>query len=338
MSAYFAAKRRFDSVAKPLGSLGLLEDSIEKIAAVQHTADVDISDRCAVVMCADNGVTAEGVTQSDSSVTALCAAEIAQGRASINKLAETFGARVMAVDVGISRDVRADGLVNKKIAYGTKNIAVGEAMTNAQAQQAVCVGMDIMHGMLSQGVKIAVSGEMGIGNTVTAAAVTSVMLGLDPHITTGRGAGLSSEGLKRKIAVVERAIEVNSPFSGDPLETLRKVGGFDIAAMTGLFLGGAVYGIPVIIDGVISAAAAYLAYKISPRVLDYILPSHMSSEPSSRLLLEKMGLEPLITARLHLGEGTGGIMLLPLLDGALAVYNGAHRFDDIGLEGYVELK
>lgn len=333
-AAYNAAKERWDSIAKPLGSLGIFEDAICRIAAVQGSPDVDISRRTAVVFCADNGVVCEGVSQSDSSVTALCAREIAEGRSNINALARIYKADVKAIDIGIAEDIKCTGLINKKISHGTENMAVGAAMTREEAERAICVGLGIVKELRSDGARIIVSGEMGIGNTTTSAAVASVLLGLPASAVTGRGAGLDNAGLARKISVIERAAKVNRPDKNDALDVLAKLGGLDIAGMVGLFLGGAVYHIPVIIDGAISAVAALLAKRISPDCTDYMLASHVSAEPVGRLLLDAIGAKPVITAEMRLGEGTGGIMLLPLLDGALSVYNNAHRFDEIGLERY----
>ena len=330
-----AAREHWNSVAKPLGSLGLLEEAVEKIAAVQGTPNVKINSRQAVVMCADNGVVKEGVSQSDSSVTALCAKEIAEDRSNINVLAKLYNAIVTAVDIGIDRDVESEKLLKRKISYGTKNIAEGAAMTTEQAEKAIAVGMDIVRNSKAD---IIVTGEMGIGNTTTSAALASVLLDIPPKEITGRGAGLDIAGLERKISAVERAIAVNKPDKTKPVELLAKLGGYDIAGMTGIFLGGAVYHVPIVIDGVISAVAALLACEICPFAKDYMLASHVSGERSGKMLLEKLGLKPLITAEMRLGEGTGGIMLLPLLDGALSVYNSAHRFDEMGMERYVELK
>lgn len=335
---FLAAKARWDGVAKPLGSLGLLENHIQKIAAIQKNTDVDLSNRKVVVMCADNGVTTENVTQSDSSVTAVCAAAIAEGTSNINKLAEVFGASVTAADIGVEREVNSSKILKRKIAHGSKNIAIEAAMTREQAEKSICVGIDIMRDLKNEGVNIVVTGEMGIGNTTTSSAIASILLDVPPRVVTGRGAGLDSAGLARKIAVVEKAIEVNAPNSDSPIELLSKLGGFDIGGMTGLFLGGAIYGIPVVIDGVISAVSALLAYKIEPISAEYMLASHVSSEPAGKMLLDKIGLKPIINAEMRLGEGTGGIMLLPLLDGALAVYKNSHKFDEIGIERYVELK
>lgn len=330
-----AARERWNSVAKPLGSLGLLEEAVEKIAAVQGTPNVEINSRRVIVMCADNGVVKEGVSQSDSSVTSLCAKEIAEGRSNINVLARLYNASVTAVDIGIENDVESERLLKRKISCGTKNIAEGAAMTIGQAEQAITVGMDIVR---DSSADIIVTGEMGIGNTTTSAALASVLLDLPPKEVTGRGAGLDSAGLERKISAVERAIAVNRPDKTKPVELLAKLGGYDIAGMAGIFLGGAVYNVPIAIDGVISAVAALLACEICPFAKEYMLASHVSGEKAGKMLLEKLGLKPLITAEMRLGEGTGGIMLLPLLDGALAVYNSAHRFDEMGIERYVELK
>ena len=333
-----AALERWNSIAKPLGSLGLLETAIEKIAAVQGTENVDIHKRTVVVMCADNGVVCEGVTQSDSNITSVCANAIANGTSNINALAVTFGAEVLAVDIGVNSDLNNPEILDRKIAYGTKNIAEGMAMTTEQAEQAICTGMDIVRDLKNSGTRIIVTGEMGIGNTTVSSALSAVLLDLPPCRVTGRGAGLDSERLKKKITVIERAISVNKPDKNKPVELLSKLGGFDVAGMTGLFLGGAYYHIPVVIDGVISAAAAVLACKINPLASQYMLPSHVSAEPSGKLLLESIGLKPIINAEMRLGEGTGGVMLLPLLDGALSVYNKAHRFDEISIERYRELK
>lgn len=337
-SAYIAAKQRWDSIAKPLGSFGLLEEMVQKIAAAQGTADVDISSRTAVVMCGDHGVVCEGVTQCGQEVTAECARAVAEGRSNINAVADAFNVTVMAVDVGIARGVDCGGLVDKKVVRGTGNIAVGSAMTAEQTERAIAVGMDIVKELVERGAKLVITGEMGIGNTTPTAAIASVLLGLPPEKTTGRGAGLSSAGLQKKVDVVRRAIEVNQPSADKPFELLQKLGGAEIAAMTGFFLGGAYYRVPVVIDGVISAAAAAIACALNPLCADFMLASHCSGEPAGEGLLAFCGLKAPINAGLRLGEGTGGVLLVPLLDGALALYNNSHRFDDTNIERYVELK
>lgn len=337
-NARATAHERWSDVAKPLGSLGLLEELIERIAAVQGTADVDISRRAVVVMCADNGVVAERITQSDNMITAICAKAIAEGSSNINIIANAFGAEVIAYDVGIARDVDCPALIRRKTAYGSGNISREPAMSVSQAESAITVGLDAVRELFERGIKLIVTGEMGIGNTTTAAAVAAVLLGLPPREVTGRGAGLDSAGLERKISAVERAIALHEPSCERPIELISKIGGFDIAAMVGVFLGGAVYRIPIIIDGVISAAAAALACLISENARDFMLASHTSEEPAARGLLDFIGIKAPINAGLRLGEGTGGAMLLPLLDAALAVYNSSHSFENLGMERYVELK
>ncbi len=331
------ALKQWNSVAKPLHSLGLLEDSVVKIAGIIGSENIDIGKRCVVDMCADNGVVTEGVTQTDSSVTAIVAKAMAEGTSNINYMAKLNNADVIAVDIGMNIDAELPGLLNRKITYGTGNIAVGAAMTQHQAEKAVSAGMDIVDLCRSKGYKIIVTGEMGIGNTTTSSAVASILLGVPPEETTGKGAGLDSRGVTKKIEVVKKAIEINQPDKDNPLDILSKLGGYDIAGMTGLFLGGAVYRIPVVIDGFISAVAATLAVKICPLVKDYMLCSHVSKEPAGKKMLDFIGLKPLITAEMCLGEGTGGILLLPMLDAALAVYNSSHRFDNLPMERYVEL-
>ena len=337
-SVYMAAKQHWDSIAKPLGSYGLLEEMIQKIAAVQGTPDVDISTRTAVIMCGDHGVVCEGVTQCGQEVTAECAKAIAEGQSNINSVANAFNVGVIAVDVGIVGDVECVKLVDKKVVRGTRNIAVGSAMTAEQTERSIVVGMDTVKELAESGTKLIITGEMGIGNTTPTAAIASVLLGLPPEKTTGRGAGLSSAGLQKKVGVVRRAIEINQPSADKPFELLQKLGGAEIAAMTGLFLGGAYYRVPVIIDGVISAAAAALACAMNPICSDYMLASHCSGEPAGVGLLAYCGLKSPINAGLRLGEGTGGVLLVPLLDGALALYKNSHKFDDTKIERYVELK
>ncbi len=333
-AAFQASKAHWDSIAKPLGSFGELEALIMKIAAVQGTPDVSIDNRTAVVFCADHGVVAEGVTQTDASVTAICAEAIACGRSNVNAIARQFDTKVQAVDIGMLRHPDCKQLLDRRIAAGTHNMANGAAMSREEAVRAVTVGIDLARDLQAAGNTLLLTGEMGIGNTTPTSAIASVLLGKPPAQVTGRGAGLSTEGLRRKIAVVERAIAVNAPDPDDPLDILAKLGGFEIAGMTGLFLGGAVYRIPVVIDGVISACAAALACRIEPLCAHYILPSHTSGEPAGEGLMALMGLHPVIDAGLRLGEGTGALLLLPLLEGALSLYRNAHRFDDTPIERY----
>ncbi len=326
----------WNSIAKPLNSLGILEKYIMQIAGITGNPNVKLNKRCAVIMCADNGVVCEGVTQTGSEVTEIVANAVAEGTSNINRMAQSFNTDVIAVDMGIKSDIKNNKVINRKIAYGTKNIAHESAMTLQQTEQAISYGIDIVRDLKNKNTDIIVTGEMGIGNTTTSSAVASVLLGKAPELVTGKGSGLDEVRFKHKIETVRKAIETNSPDINNPLDVLSKLGGFDIAGMTGLFLGGAVYRVPVIIDGVISAVSALLAYRINPQSRDFMLCSHVSKEPAGKMILDEIGLKPIINAELCLGEGTGGILLLPMLDGALSVYNSAHKFENLPMERYVE--
>ncbi|MBP5605340.1 MAG: nicotinate-nucleotide--dimethylbenzimidazole phosphoribosyltransferase, partial [Ruminiclostridium sp.] len=270
------ARERWNSIAKPLGSLGLLEDAVVKLAQIQRTENVKLGRRLCVVMCADNGVVCEGVTQSDSSVTALCADEIAAGRSNVNVIADTVNAEVLAVDIGTAAGTAA---LDRKIAEGTKNIAAGAAMSREEAEKAIQTGIDLAREARSDGFDVIVVGEMGIGNTTTSAAVTSVLLGIPPSVTAGRGAGLDDKRLAHKIDVIAQSIAVNAPDPHSALDVLAKVGGFDIAGMAGLYIGCAECGTAAVIDGVVSAAAALAAERLVPGCKNYMIAGHVSAEP-----------------------------------------------------------
>ena len=331
-----AARRRWFSVAKPLDSLGLLEDMVVKLAGIQGSDQVDISRRCCLTFCADNGVVAEGVTQTDSSVTAAVARSIARGTGNICQMAKVARCDVFAVDVGMRDKVDDPRVIDRRVAPGTKNIALGPAMTKAECLQAIAAGEDMVREMVEQGYRLIATGEMGIGNTTTASAVACALTGAEVARITGRGAGLSDEGLMRKRAAVERALLINRPDPNDALDVLMKVGGFDICAMAGAFLGGAKYGVAVLVDGFISSVAALCARRMLPEAADFMLATHVSREPAGAFLLETLDLQPVINAGMALGEGTGAVAAMPLIDMALAVYRGA-TFGDIAVEAYKPL-
>ena len=331
------AEKHWHGVCKPLGSLGDLEDMVIRLAGIQKTENVTLKKRCAMVVCADNGVVAEGVTQSDASVSSAVALEIANGRSNINIMAKAAGADTFVADVGLAADISHPQLLSYRIAKGTADLAKEPAMTKEQACQGILSGMEFIRFLKERGYDIVVTGEMGIGNTTTSSAIASVLLKKAVAEVTGRGAGLSSEGLARKIEVIQQAINLHKPDCKDPIDVLSKVGGFDIAAMTGMFLGGAVYRLPVVIDGFISSVAALLAVRLSPLCRDYLFASHVSKEPAGKMVLEELGLSPVIHAGMSLGEGTGGVCLLPLLDIALAEYKDAHRFEETDIGQYERL-
>ena len=332
MNAGLQARMRWDAVAKPLRSLGRLEDLIVRIADIQGTPDVRIDKRCALIFCGDHGVVREGVSQSGSEVTALVAESIAEGTGNVNLMADAAQADVFAVDMGMIASV--PGTIDRRAGAGTADMTLGPAMTRAQAEQAVQAGIDLMGGMKKRGYQIVVVGEMGIGNTTAAAAITSVLLDLPAETVTGRGAGLSDAGLERKIGAICRAVQINRPDREDPLDVLAKLGGFEIAGMAGAYLGAARHGLPAVTDGIVSAAAALAAARICPGAKDFMLPSHAGRGKMAEALMEALGLHPVLDADLALGEGTGGVLLLPLLDMALRVYHGPHTFASLGMKAY----
>ncbi len=326
------AQKRWDSIAKPIGSLGLLEDAIINIAGLMGTADIDISKKAVVVMCADNGVVAQGVSQVGSEVTAVVAKNMTNGKTCLCEMAKIAQAKVVAVDVGMNIDV--DGVLNKKTAYGTKDMTIEPAMTKEQAISAINVGIDMVKQLKDEGYNLLATGEMGIGNTTTASAVCAVLTGKDVKTVTGKGSGLSDLAFETKKNAIVRAIEINKPNKDDGIDVLRTIGGFDIAAMAGMFIGGAINRIPIIIDGFISTVAAMVAKKIEPSCECAMVASHVSAEPAGKMALESLGIEPFLHAQMRLGEGTGAVALMPVLDMAAAVYKYMSTFSQINIEDY----
>ena len=326
------SKAHWDGVAKPLDGLGLLETAIIRIAALTGSERVSIDRRAVAVFCADNGVVAQGVTQTDASVTAAMAARIAAHRSSVCLMAGTANADVFAVDIGMN--THPDGPIDRSVGDGTADMTEGPAMTAAQAERAIANGVALAASLRERGYDILVTGEMGIGNTTTSSAVASVLLGLPVDAVTGRGAGLSDEGLARKRRAIRRAIEVNRPDPADAFDVLQKVGGFDLAGLAGLYIGAAIRRVPILIDGLPSSVAALIAARLVPECRVAMLASHCSAEPVARAILKELGVEPVLFANMKLGEGTGAVCMLPLLDAALAVYNGSVTFAEAGVGPY----
>ena len=329
------AQKRWNSIAKPLHSLGKMEDLIIRIVGMTGDLNADISKKALVAMCADNGVVEEGITQSGQEVTALVAENFLKGETSVCVMCRQCGTDIYPVDVGMVRDtaVRTD----LKVAYGTRNMAKEPCMTREEAIKGIEAGIRMAKELKEKGYQILATGEMGIGNTTTSSAIASVLLGRPAEEMTGRGAGLSTEGLDRKVNVIKKAIALHCPDEKDAIDVLAKVGGFDIAGMTGVFLGGAACHMPVVIDGFISCVAALLAKKICPTAGEYMIASHVSKEPAAHLILEHMELEPVLHADMCLGEGTGAVALFPFLELGRAVYSSMSTFDDIHLKQYEEL-
>ena len=324
----------WDSLAKPLGSLGLLESSLTRIAALTGTPDIHLDKRTLLVLCADNGVIAQGVSQSDASVTEAVAAALGSGTSTVNYMANSAGCTVLPVDVGMVCRKDLPGVLNRKIRFGTDDITLGPAMSRENCEAMILSGAELVKEQKDAGCDILLLGEMGIGNTTTSAAVACVLLNEKPETMVGRGAGLSDAGLIRKTAAIRRAIELNRPDPNDPVDILAKAGGFDLAAMCGICLGAAAYRIPLILDGVITNTAALAAVRLCGDSKDALISSHLSTEPAAALLLNALGLQPLITAGLHLGEGSGAVLALSLLDQAMAVYASGHTFGHLGIDAY----
>lgn len=332
-AARAAAHAHWAALAKPLGGLGRLETMVEDAAALTGSAAPNFARRAVLVLCADNGVVAQGVSQTDASVTRAVLENLTARRTSVCRMAAAARCEVVPVDMGIA-GTPVPGAVDCRVAPGTQDFTKGPAMTRAQAVQAIAAGIELARAQKQNGVQMIATGEMGIGNTTTSSAVAAVLLGRPAAEMTGRGAGLSDAGLQRKICAIQRGIAVNQPDPADPLGVLAALGGFDIAGLCGVFLGGALENIPVIMDGFISGVAALCAVRLCPAAAKAVFASHVSSEPAAHLVLDALHKKPLITADLHLGEGTGAVASLPLWDMALAVYHGCYSFAEGGIAPY----
>ena len=329
-----AAWEHWNNIAIPLHSLGRLQDTIVRIAGMTGNPQVDLSKKALVVMCADNGVVEEGVTQSGQEVTLLVSENFLNKKATASIFCQHTGADIFPVDIGIASDSK---IINRKIAYGTKNMTKEPAMTREEAVRAIEVGIRMVEELKNQDYRIIATGEMGIGNTTTSSAVTSVLLEVEPEKVTGRGAGLSSEGLQKKIRAIERALELHRPDRNDPVDVLARVGGFDLAGLAGVFIGGAVYHIPVIADGFISCTAALCAVRMCPEVRDYLITSHKSKEPAANMVLKALDIPVFLDCDMCLGEGSGAVAIYPLLDLALKIYYSMCTFADNHMDNYIPL-
>jgi len=322
------ARIKWDNIGKPLRSLGRLEEMIIQLAGIQETENPVANKKAVLIFCADNGIVEEGVTQTSSDVTAIVTENFTKGIASINSFSKVCGADVYPVDIGICKDMKLDGVINKKIAYGTKNMAKGFAMTRRECIEAIEVGINLIAELKKKGYNMIITGEMGIGNTSTSSAIISVLENVPVEDVTGKGAGLSKTGIQHKIEMIKKAIEINKPNAKDPIDVLHKVGGLDICGITGAFIGGAVNRIPVLIDGFISAVAANCAIRLEPQCERYMFASHCSAEPAGELALKAINKEAYIKCGMSLGEGTGAVVGAKLFDFALAAYKEIGSFED----------
>ena len=327
-SAMTAAEEYQARLAKPPGSLGRLEELSIQLAGITGQVHNELTQKQLLVFAADNGVVAEGVSSAPQSVTKQQTINLTRGKTGAAVLAKHFGCGLTVCDVGVNADIYESAVLNRKIAYGTQNICTGPAMTREQTLQAILTGAEIARTVDADVIGV---GEMGIGNTTTSSAVLAVLLGADVEAVTGRGGGITEESFRKKKAVIRTAIEVNRPDRDDVVGVLSKVGGFDLAAMCGAFLGAAAARRPAVIDGLISAAAALCSVRLCPNVRGYLVPSHASFEIGYRLAMEAMDLRPLFDLGMRLGEGSGCPLAFQVLDAACAVINDMATFDEAGI-------
>lgn len=327
-------RSNWDLAAKPLDGMGRFERLTAQIGAVLGTDNIDISKKAVIIMCADNGIVEEGISQCGQEVTAAVARQMAKGSSAVGRMAAAIGADTIPIDIGINGKEEIPGVLHKKIRCGTRNFAKEPAMTEQEAVRAVFTGMELVSDCKKKGYHILATGEMGIGNTTTSSAILTALLACDAAEVTGRGAGLSNEKLQHKIAVIEDAVGRYKLRGAEPIKVLETVGGLDIAGLTGVCIGGAVFHVPIVLDGIISMTAALLAQRIAPGTVQYLLPSHIGREPAAGKLAEELGLTPMIDAEMALGEGTGAVMMFSLLDLALCIYQEGTKFSDMELEPY----
>jgi len=323
---------RLDSLTKPPRSLGLLEDLAQRVAVLQRTETPAIPRKAIVLMAGDHGVTAQGVSPYPSEVTVQMVANIAAGGAAINQLARHAGAQVVLVDVGVKCDLLStDNVVQARVANGTADMTEGPAMTCEQTLAALRVGIEQVAALAESGLDIVGTGDMGIGNTTPSAAITSVLTGVDPSDVVGPGTGLDPAGVIHKAEVVRRAIAVNTPDPLDALDVLTRVGGLEIAGIAGVVLGAAALGIPVVSDGYISGAAALVALRMAPAIKPWLFVSHRSAEPGHTVVLEALGMRPVLDLDMRLGEGTGAALAMEIMDAACGVMSNMATFAQAGV-------
>ncbi len=333
-AAMAKARQRQAELAKPPGSLGRLEDLSIQLAGITGKVHNKIEKKHLLVFAADNGVVEEGVSSAPQSVTLMQTINLTRHKTGASTLCKHFGCEITVCDMGVNADIKEPKVLNKKIAYGTQNIVKGPAMTREQAIRAIITGMELAKSTDADVIGI---GEMGIGNTTTSSAVLSVLLDADVEAVTGRGGGITDQSFLKKKQVIKDAIAINNPDKNDVIDVLAKVGGFDIAAMCGAFIGCAATRRPVVIDGFISAVAALCAYKLCPNAVQYFIPSHASYEIGYKLAMDAMSLEPLFLLGMRLGEGSGCPLAFEILTAACAIINDMATFDQAGIDdGYLD--
>lgn len=325
------AWKRLDSLTKPIASLGELEHIAAKIAGMTGKIYNKINKKNIIIMCGDNGVVEEGVSSCPQKITRTVSINFTRGITGVNVLSDFVKSDITVVNLGIKGEVDNPKIVNRKIMDGTKNMVNGPAMSREECIKAIEAGIETVNDLVKKGYNLFGTGEMGIGNTTTSAAVLSVLGELDVEHVTGRGSGLLDEQFENKKRVIEKAIKVNNPNKDDVIDVLSKVGGLDIAGLCGCFIGAAKNKVPIVIDGFIASAAALCAYRLNPLVKDYILPSHLSAEPGAIYMMKEIGLEPMLNLRMRLGEGTGCALAFNIIEAALYVMENMGTYDDANI-------
>lgn len=333
MEASRAEAAHIGNLTVPPGALGKLESLAVQLAGITGEIKPSFEKREVIVMAADHGVCEEGISAFPQEVTTQMIFNFLSGGAAVNVLARQAGAEVVCVDIGVNNDISHPNLVSRKVRFGTANMAKGPAMTREEAERSIETGIRVVEEAVQRGVRIFVTGEMGIGNTTASAAVMCALTNTEPSEAAGRGTGLDDERLKHKIAVIEQSLDLNAPDAADPIDVLSKVGGLEIGGLTGVILGAAANRCPVIIDGFISSAAALLARAISPEAAAFMVASHASHEQGHRLLLQALDLRPGLDLDMRIGEGTGGVLGLTLIDAACRIVSEMATFESAGISG-----
>lgn len=329
--AMAAAQERQNSLTKPPGSLGVLEEVAIQIAGIMGTPVPAISGKTVLIMAGDHGVVEEGVSAWPSEVTVQMLQNFVAGGAAINVLARYIGAKVVLVDVGVKGQLALPAVHSCKVRPGTANMTKGPAMSKEEAAKAIQVGFSQAQMAIDQGANLLATGDMGIGNTTPSSAILAAFSGMPVTKVIGRGTGVDDNGLQKKIAAVEKALAVNQPDPRDALDVLSKVGGLEIAAIAGVILGGAARRVPVLVDGFISSAGALVAAKLAPKARNFMLASHLSEEPGHRYMLELLDLKPILQMRMRLGEGTGAVLAMPMVEAACKIQAEMATFQSAGV-------
>lgn len=325
---------RLDSLTKPPGSLGVMEDIAKRIAGITGQVVPEIPQKAAILMAGDHGIVEEGVAPYPQEVTPQMVLNFVNGGAAMSVLTRHVGADLYVVDIGVAVDLPDNtNIIKRKVAYGTKNMAKGPAMTLEETVQAIEVGIGVAEEVIAKGAGIIGIGEMGIGNTSPSTAIAAVYSGLPVSQVVGRGTGADDERMKMKIAAIEKAIAVNNPDPKKPLEVMAKVGGLELAGLTGVILACAANRVPVILDGFISTAAAVIAGELAPRAKEYMLGSHLSEEPGHKVILEYLGVKPMLMMNMRLGEGTGAALAMNIVDASLKILREMATFSEAGVSG-----